>query len=99
MIATIAAVVALAAIAALLVFFVLRARWPKSWVRLSHLQCPKCGAGFDYAWVPGVSFTAIRLGRSRSFACPVCGQWSVFDIWDTKVDPETHHCDIRIGPS
>jgi hypothetical protein len=68
-------------------------------VQLSHLKCEKCGGEFDYAWVPFGSFTAIRLGPSRYFACPICNKRSVFDIWDTRVDPKTHHCDIQIGPS
>jgi len=68
-------------------------------VQLSHLKCEKCGGEFDYAWVPFGSFTAIRLGLSRYFVCPICNKWSVFDVWDTRVDPETHHCDIQIGPS
>jgi hypothetical protein len=68
-------------------------------VQLSHLKCVKCGAEFDYAWIPGGSFTAVRLVNWRYFMCPVCKKWSFFDIWHTRVDPKTHHCDIRIGPS
>jgi hypothetical protein len=68
-------------------------------VQLSHLKCEKCGTEFDYAWIPGVSFTSVRLLRWRFFRCPVCGAFSVFDIWDTRVDPKTHHCPIQIGPS
>lgn len=65
---------------------------------LSHLVCEKCGGQFDYAWVPGMSLTSIRWFNSRYMACPVCGRPSMFDIWDTRVDPETHHCNIQIGP-
>lgn len=68
-------------------------------VQLSHLKCGKCGGVFDYAWIPGMSITALRLFGSRLFACPVCRKWSVFDIWNTRVDPGTHHCDIQVGPS
>ena len=68
-------------------------------VHLSHLRCPVCGREFDYAWIPGVSLTAIRLFRLRYFACPNCGKVSAFDIWNTQVDPDTHNCgNIRIGP-
>jgi DNA-directed RNA polymerase subunit RPC12/RpoP len=68
-------------------------------VPLSHLKCTKCGTEFDYAWIPFVSFTSIRLVKWRYLRCPVCMKWSVFNIWDTRVDPETHHCNIRVGPS
>lgn len=69
-------------------------------VQLSHLQCPKCGGQFDYAWIPGGSFTAVRFFHMRLFGCPVCGGWSWFNVWDTRVDPDTHSCgNIRIGPS
>ncbi len=68
-------------------------------VRVSHLKCGKCGAEFDYAWIPGASFTSVRLGKSRLLRCPVCKKWSVFNIYDTTVDPKTHHCGIRVGPS
>jgi predicted RNA-binding Zn-ribbon protein involved in translation (DUF1610 family) len=68
-------------------------------VQLSHLMCPNCGLEFDYAWIPMATFTAIKLGKSRLFNCPGCGKPSVFNIVDTWVDPETHHCNIRIGPS
>jgi len=67
--------------------------------QLSHLVCSHCGFEFDYAWVPGASFTSIRLGIARLFNCPRCGESSLFNIWDTRVDPATHHCETRIGPS
>ena len=68
-------------------------------IQLSHLKCPKCNVEFDYAYLPGASFTSIRLGSSRFLSCPNCHKWSVFNIWNTRVDPKTHHCDLRIGPS
>jgi hypothetical protein len=68
-------------------------------VQLSHLKCPKCASEFDYAFVPGASFTSVRLGTSRYIRCPVCHKWSVFDLRSTRVDPKTHHCENRIGPS
>ena len=66
---------------------------------VSHLKCEKCGTEFDYAWIPGISFTSVRLGPSRWFRCPVCRKFSVFDIWDTRVDAKTHHCPIKVWPS
>jgi hypothetical protein len=26
-------------------------------IQLSHLKCPKCNSEFDYAYLPGASFT------------------------------------------
>ncbi len=67
--------------------------------QLSHLVCPNCGLQFDYAWIPFSTFTSIKWFNSRIFPCPRCGQSSSFNIWDTRVDPETHHCEVRVGPS
>jgi len=49
-----------------------------TWTR--HLTCPKCGGEFDYEFVPGASFTAIRLGTSRYMRCPLCRKFSVFSM-------------------
>lgn len=49
-------------------------------IQRSHLRCPKCDGEFDYDWIPGVSFTAVRLGTKRYMACPKCHRWSTFDI-------------------
>ena len=68
-------------------------------VMLSHLKCPKCNAEFDYAYLPGASFTSVRLGGSRLLQCPDCHKWSTFNLSSTRVDPKTHHCEKRIGPS
>ena len=68
-------------------------------VLLSHLKCKKCNSEFDYAFLPGGSFTSLRLGNSRYLRCPVCHKLSIFNIWDTRVDPKTHHCERKIGPS
>lgn len=54
-------------------------------VRQRQLRCPKCGETFDYAFVPGASFTSLRLGRSRYMACPRCHRWSTFPL--TGDDP------------
>ena len=52
----------------------------------SLLTCPKCQRSFDYDWVPLASFSAVRLGKDRYLACPLCHEWSMFDVWDTKID-------------
>jgi hypothetical protein len=53
-------------------------------VSRSRLTCPKCGGTFDYEYVPGASFTAVRLGSSRYLACPVCHRWSTFDLSERR---------------
>jgi hypothetical protein len=45
-----------------------------------RLLCPKCGGSFDYEYVPGVSFTAIRLGNYRYMRCPICQKFSKFNM-------------------
>ncbi|MGA9840248.1 MAG: hypothetical protein WBF81_08715 [Thermoplasmata archaeon] len=56
-----------------------------------RLLCPKCGGAFDYDFVPGVSFTAIRLGDSRYMRCPICQKFSVFKMTgpEAPVSPST----------
>lgn len=53
----------------------------KGIVQRSHLRCPKCEQEFDYDWIPGASFTAVRLGPARYMACPLCHRWSTFDLY------------------
>jgi len=62
----------------------------------SHLRCKKCGVEFDYRWVPLVSVTAVRLGKYRYFRCPACKKGSTFNIWDTRINPDTHHCELTV---
>ena len=90
-----------ALVAVLLVALVLGRRGVRvpGLVNLSHLKCGKCGVEFDYRWVPGTSFTSVRLGTSRYMRCPNCHRWSTFNVWKTRVDPRTHHCEIVVGPS
>ena len=57
----------------------------KGIVQRSHLRCPKCQQEFDYDWVPGASFTAVRLGPARYMACPLCHHWSTFDLYGNMV--------------
>jgi hypothetical protein len=54
-------------------------------VQRSRLTCPKCHRSFDYDWIPGASFTAVRLGTGRYMACPLCRKWSYFDVYHTLV--------------
>ena len=46
----------------------------------SELTCPNCRQGFEYRWVPGASFSALRLGKDRYLECPLCHAWSKFDM-------------------
>ena len=56
-------------------------------VQASRLTCPKCHQTFDYEWIPGSALTAVRLGTSRYMRCPLCHQWSIFNIWKAPVPP------------
>lgn len=67
-------------------------------VQLSHLKCGECGLEFDYQWVPTVSLTLIRSGKSREVRCPKCKTWSSFNLSETRVDSRTHRCLVKIGP-
>ena len=51
----------------------------------SRLTCPQCGNQFDYNWVPGGSFSAVRLGTKRYMQCPNCLEWSTFEILSTRI--------------
>lgn len=52
----------------------------------SRLAYPKCRSEFEYAWLPGGSFTAVRLGKLRYMRCPKCKRWSWFNIWSTRIE-------------
>jgi hypothetical protein len=67
-------------------------------LQASHLKCKKCGAEFDYEWIPSASITSMRFGKWRYMGCPSCGLSSVFNIADTMVDPDTHRCELHVGP-
>ena len=54
-------------------------------VTRSRLTCPKCHQTFDYDYVPGASLTAVRLGTSRYMECPLCHQWSIFDLASNRI--------------
>ena len=54
--------------------------------RTSKLVCPKCHQAFIYDWIPGGSFTAVRLGNNnRYMRCPKCHKWSLFDVGSTRI--------------
>jgi hypothetical protein len=55
-----------------------------TWTR--HLRCPKCGGEFDYEFVPGASFTALRLGNARFMRCPLCHKFATFPM--SRNEPE-----------
>ncbi len=56
-------------------------------VTRSRLTCPKCHQTFDYDYLPGASFTAVRLGPNRYMPCPLCHQWSTFNLSKTRGTP------------
>jgi hypothetical protein len=64
-----------------------RSHGTKGFVQRSRLDCPKCHRTFDYSWVPGAALTAVRLGRRRYMACPLCHRWSTFDVWNAPAPP------------
>lgn len=56
----------------------------------ARVRCPKCGRSFVYKYVPGGSFTAVRLGTYRYFRCQKCGRFALFNIaagTDRKLKP------------
>ena len=59
----------------------------QGFVQRSRLTCPKCHRTFDYEWVPGAALTAVRLGRERYMACPLCHHWSRFDVYGAPAPP------------
>lgn len=66
-------------------FVIYRVLPSKGYGYLSRLTCTKCAHTFDYRWILGGSFTAIRLGKKRYMRCPSCHKWSMFDVWSTRV--------------
>ena len=44
------------------------------------LTCPDCAFRFNYRYLPGASFTAVRLGTGRAFRCPRCGERELFQL-------------------
>jgi hypothetical protein len=82
--------VAIVVVVALVLFYIRayrrnRALGTAGIVSRVRLTCPKCEKTFDFDFVPGASFTSLRLGRSRYMACPLCHQWSTFDMSSTRI--------------
>lgn len=92
-VALVGIVVAVVVIAALVAYYVVwlartkRRTGRVGIVQRSRLTCPKCGGTFDYDWVPGAALNAFRLGTGRYMACPVCNEWSTFDLRHSLVPP------------
>ena len=93
MVAVVAAIalgVAVGLVLILVIFYILvlrrgRRLGTRGIIQRSRLRCPKCGREFDFDYFPGGSFTALRLGRSRYMSCPLCHQWSAFNLHDTMI--------------
>jgi hypothetical protein len=51
----------------------------------SRLTCPNCRKTFDFDYIPGASFTAVRLGKQRYMACPLCHKWGLFDLSENRL--------------
>lgn len=65
------------------IIFVLLPRYGPHYT--SRLTCPRCKRNFNYHWVPGGSFLALRYGNHRKLKCPYCQTVSMFDIAHTRV--------------
>lgn len=50
-------------------------------------ECPACHYRFNYEYIPGFSFHAIRLGNKRIFRCPKCRELHKFPLTDHGSDP------------
>jgi len=66
-------------------------------VRENTLTCPKCNKQFNYQFLPGASFTSLRLGRSRYLKCPHCGKWSVIKIVENPPKPSVQTLTTQKG--
>ena len=53
----------------------------------SIVECPHCHYRFNYEFIPGASFTSIRLGPVRIFKCPHCKELHNFKISHFGSDP------------
>ncbi len=53
----------------------------------SIVECPHCHYKFNYEFIPGTSFTSIRLGSARIFKCPNCKELHKFNITYFGTDP------------
>lgn len=57
----------------------------------TKVTCPKCGQSFEYEFVPGGSFTSIRLGPYRYMRCQKCGKWALFNITENLSQSQIHN--------
>jgi hypothetical protein len=46
-----------------------------------EVACPKCGAKFNYTFVPGMSLSSVRLGGYRYMKCKKCKKFAMFHIY------------------
>lgn len=53
----------------------------------SIVECPHCHYRFNYEFIPGASFTSIRLGPVRILKCPHCKELHNFKISHFGSDP------------
>lgn len=50
---------------------------------LAVAKCRRCEAEYETEWVPGISFSAVRMGLDRYQKCRACGEttWARFERW------------------
>lgn len=63
------------------------------------VECPHCHYRFNYEFIPGASFHAMRLGKQRIFKCPNCKDLHKFNITHFGNDPSlpTHGDNAETG--
>jgi hypothetical protein len=67
-------------------------------VTVAVVSCDRCGGRFNYVYVPGVSFRAVRgPGGRRSFRCPLCDQRASFPLGTTSSDPRLPTFEDPVG--
>jgi hypothetical protein len=55
---------------------------------LAVARCSACSAEYETEWVPGISFSSVRMGLDRYQKCRACGAlaWAHFARW-APADP------------
>ena len=70
-------------------------------ITTSIVECPHCHYKFNYEFIPGTSFTSIRLGPARIFKCPNCKDLHKFNIshlgTDSTLPTHGDNIDTSIG--
>ena len=56
-------------------------------MKISTVKCSNCHNKFNYEFIGGASFHAIRLWNRRIFKCPICKALRSFNIADRGSDP------------